>query len=110
MEERRKESRTIISFPVACDFLPRRNYFYTVCKDLSHNGIRIITNNFIPRGGFLKMNLNLIDKIINLKAKVMWCNKERYADRYQAGLKFIELDNISKTYLRGFIVSVQSRH
>ena len=110
MEERRKEPRSVISFPVACDFLPRRSYFYTVCKDLSYGGIRIITNNFIPRGHLLKINLNLIDKIIDVKAKVMWCNKERFADRYHAGLRFIEVEDTDKTYLKGFVTTTYKKH
>jgi len=110
MEDKRKEPRTSISFPVACDFLPQRSYFYTVCKDLSNGGIRLITNSFIPRGHLLKINLNLIDKVIDLKAKVMWCNKQRYADRYYTGLKFTDINNINKTYLKGFLTSTQNNY
>jgi len=110
MEDKRKEPRTAISFPVACDFLPQRNYFYTVCKDLSNGGIKLITNNFIPRGNLLKINLNLIDKVIDLKAKVMWCNKQRYADRYYTGLEFTDINETNRTYLRGFLASTQNNY
>ena len=73
--ERRREQRIGISFPISCNTLPKHSYFYTVCKDLSSEGVRIITDNFLPRGNSLKISLNLISQIINVKAKVMWCNK-----------------------------------
>jgi len=108
MEERRKEPRATISFPVACDFLPHRTYFYTVCKDLSSGGIKIISGDFIPHGDFLKINLNLIDKAIDLKAKVMWCNKERHCDRYYAGLMFTEVTEHDKINISQFITSLNN--
>jgi len=110
MEEKRKNLRTDISFPVACDFLPHCHYFYTVCKDLSSGGIKIITDDFIPHNHLLKMNINLIDRAIDLKAKVMWCNKQRYADRYYAGLRFIEINDPDRVYLSRFITSTKDNH
>ena len=107
MENKREEPRAKVSFPVACDVLPQRSYFYTVCKDLSNSGIRLITNDFMPQGNSLKINLNLIDKVVNMRAKVMWCNKERYADRYYAGLKFIDIDEENRAYLGNFLSSTR---
>ena len=78
--ERRIVPRAGISFPVECSLLPKTNYFYTVSKDLSTGGAKIITD-----------HINLINKIVDVKAKVAWCNKERIADRYSAGVKFVEL-------------------
>jgi len=104
MENRRKEPRIPVSFPVACKDLPaRKEYFYTVCRDLSTHGIRVITNKFIKRGDFIKVNVNLIDRVVDLKAKVMWCNKERYADRYSAGLLFVEMGEHQKRHLSQFL-------
>ena len=108
MDNKRKEPRTLVSFPVACGLLPQRNYFYTVCKDLSSGGIRLISDDFMPRGNFLRINLNLIDRVIDLRAKVVWCNKQRYADRYYVGLEFTEVNKTNKTYLKGFLTSSQS--
>lgn len=108
MENRRKGCRIPVSFPVACDLLPQRHYFYTVCKDLSTNGIKLVTDDFIPYNHHLKLNINLIDKIIALKAKVMWCSKQRYADRYYTGLKFMEISGVDKGYLKEFVTSTKN--
>ena len=107
MKDKRREPRVGISFPVACDPLPQRHYFYTVCKDLSTEGVKIISNNFMPKGNSIKLNLNLIDKAINLKAKVMWCNKERYSDRYHAGLHFEEISEKDRGQIIYFLTSTK---
>lgn len=106
MKERRINPRAGISFPVECKTLPSREYFYTVCKDLSMVGIRILSNSFIPKNSLLKLQVNLIDTVVDLKAKLVWCNKERKADRYSAGLEFIELNDKGKQSLAHFLGKV----
>jgi c-di-GMP-binding flagellar brake protein YcgR len=91
MEEKRKYPRVAISFPVECDIYAERNYFYTVTKDLSLAGIKIIAYNFLPKDYLMKIKLNLIDKILDLRVKVAWCNQMRISDRYAAGLEFMEI-------------------
>jgi c-di-GMP-binding flagellar brake protein YcgR len=103
MENRRIAPRANVSFPVECTSLTHKGYFYTVSKDLSMGGIKILTNDFLPKDDVVKVNINLIDRIVNLKAKVMWCNKERVSDRYSAGLRFTEVNNINKASLSQFL-------
>ena len=90
MVNRRKNPRTCVSFPVECKLLPEQRYFYTVSKDVSLSGLKIITNKFMPRDQIFKLNINLVDSIVSLKAKVRWCNKKRVSDRYSTGLEFVE--------------------
>jgi c-di-GMP-binding flagellar brake protein YcgR len=106
MIERRKEPRVKVSFPVECSFLPERNYFYTVSKDLSMGGVKILVNDFIAKGNLLKLNINLINKVIDLKAKVVWCNKERMSDRYSAGLQFVEINEKKRKSLATFLNTI----
>ncbi|MFH1771220.1 MAG: PilZ domain-containing protein [Candidatus Omnitrophota bacterium] len=103
MKERRNKSRIAISFPVECNFLPKRNLFYTVSRDLSEEGAKILTENFVVTGEFVKVTINLIDQIVNLKAKVVWCNKERTGERYSAGINFVDLNGENKNKLWGFL-------
>jgi len=106
MDERRASPRVGISFPVECKTLPSREYFYTVCKDLSMIGIKIISNDFIPKDSFLKLHVNLVDSVVELKAKLVWCNKERCSDRYSAGLQFVEVNERGKETLSLFLDKV----
>ena len=103
MDERRKNKRIDVSFPVECKMLPERNYFYTVSKNLSCGGAKIIINDFMPRGNTVKVNINLINRMVNLKAKVAWCNKERISERYTAGLEFVEVNKKDESVLSRFL-------
>ena len=104
MKEKRQNPRVGISFPVECVSLPeRKEMFYTVSKDLSLGGIKILSEDFLPTGKDLRINVNLINEMASAKAKVIWCNKEPYSDRYYAGLKFFELNKRNKTNLNHLI-------
>ncbi len=97
--ERRKNTRAYVSFPLECNVLPGKGYFYTVSKDLSVGGARILCNEFLVKDNQLLLNINFIDKVMDIRAKVVWCNKERTSDRYYAGVEFLELSEDSKKYL-----------
>lgn len=104
MEERRQESRANVSFPVECIMLPeRKKIFYSVSKDLSKQGARILYQDFLPKGKDIKVNINLIEEIAQVKAKVMWCNKTPYPDRYYVGLKFMEINEKNKSAINYFL-------
>ncbi len=107
MKEKRKYQRLPVSFPVECTQLPSRNYFYTVTKDLSLGGVKIISEDFLSRGGPFKVNVNLIDKVIDLEAEVAWCNTDRQ-QRFSAGLEFKNLNESNRKELSRFIGSVSN--
>ncbi|MDD4954965.1 MAG: PilZ domain-containing protein [Candidatus Omnitrophica bacterium] len=101
--EKRKNTRSLISFPIECSVVPGKEYFYTVTKDLSAGGVRILSDEFLSKNNCLKLNINLIDKVLGIKAKVVWCNKERASDRYYAGLKFVEIPEENKNYINSIV-------
>ena len=103
MVERRKYPRTDTSFPVECDVLQAKNYFYTVSKDLSLGGVKIISNKFLPKDSPLKVNINLINKVLSVKAKVAWCNNARVSERYIAGLEFVGIGNLDQQKISRFL-------
>ena len=103
MVENRAFPRAGISFPIECRPIPERNYFYTVSKDLSLGGVKIISNQFLPKNDTIKVSINLIDKVLNLKARVAWCNQEKMSDRYSTGLEFVETNKQSKEKLISFL-------
>jgi len=106
MKNKRKDDRIGVSFPIECNKLTSKSYFYTVSKDLSESGVKILTDNFIPRGDCLKLNINLIDRIVELKAKVAWCNPEKTATRFAVGLQFIEINDQNRNAINHFLSKV----
>lgn len=108
MVENRRFPRIQVSFPIECRSLLSRSYFYTVSKDLSLVGVKIITNEFLAKNDLLKININLINKMVNLKAKVAWCNKERASERYSTGLEFVEISPINREEISVFLDKVHN--
>ena len=103
MKDKRKQERVHISFPVECNSLSRRNYFYTVSKDLTVEGARILSDTFISKGDSVRLNINLIDRVVALKARVAWCNRERASSRFSVGLQFVEITPQSKNAINRFL-------
>ncbi len=87
--------------------LQSRDYFYTVSKDLSACGARIIANEFIPKNDLMKLSLNFINKISDVKARVVWSSQERASERYATGLEFVEVVPQVHDELTRFIAATQ---
>jgi len=106
MEERRVKPRVAISFPVECKALPQRNYFYTVSKDISVAGLKIVSYQFLPKDNYLTVYINLLDAVAESKARVVWCNKDRSAERYLSGLEFVETNTRSRSIITNFLEKI----
>ena len=101
--EKRAYPRIEISFPVECGLLAQNSYFYTVSKNVSIGGLKIIANEFLSKNSLVKIHINLIDRLLKAKAKVNWCNKEPVAERYFVGLEFLEMEEEDRQLLIQFI-------
>ena len=106
--DKRKHPRVEISFPVECTSVAEKNYFFTVSKNISQGGVKIFSDAFLPKGSKVKLNLNLISKVITSTAKVAWCNKERASDRYSAGLEIVEINEENKQELAKLVSKIYS--
>lgn len=106
MKERRKESRTNVAFPVEYSLGKGKNTFYTVSKNINTAGIEIVSESSFSPGKQLKLHINFIDKVALAKAKVIWCQKEVYSERYRLGLKFLTLTEKNTSQLDSLISSL----
>lgn len=106
MEEKREYHRYKLAFPIECQMTKDPGYSYTVTKDLSLGGAKIISEKFIPKGKVLKMKLNLIKQVFSFKTKIAWCKKERFSDRYSLGCEFIEIPQPYKRQYKNFLNTV----
>ncbi len=103
MEERRKYPRIDVSFPVECNILAQKIYFYTISKDLSLGGIKVLSDDFIPKDNVVRVRVNLIDEIVSLKARVAWCNRKRVSEKYLMGLEFVEISQENQKNIFRFL-------
>lgn len=108
MKEKRKHTRHQLSFPVECRRVGKSDYFYTVSKNLSAGGAKILSNNFLPKNEHFKIGLNLVKEVFHCKARVAWCNRESFSDRYTTGLEFVDCEQLDKAKYSAFLETINS--
>ena len=107
MNEKRIEPRIDTAFIVKCMILPdKKNTFYTVIRDLSQCGVKILSENFLPLGRNLHLDINLIKEKAEAKAQVVWYSKMQSSEKYCIGLKFLEVNSSSKRKLGDLINTI----
>lgn len=108
MENRRKHKRVKISFPVRCENVQSKDYFYTVFKDISKGGIKVISDEFMKTKNPVKFEINFVNQLIRGKGEIAWCNPESYSERYLTGVKFTEVNEKDKRTLSSFLSNITS--
>jgi len=106
MEEKRVHPRIKISFPVRCEDLASHRPFYTVFKDISEGGIKLICEDFLAINKFLKFEINLINNLIRGRGKIVWCNSQPFSERYLVGIQFTEMDARAQNILSKFLSNI----
>ena len=74
--------------------------------DLSQGGARVHLSDFMPVNTELTLQIQLTDQnIVECSCRVAWVKKNRFSDRYQAGLEFVQADSIldSQRKIHGFL-------
>ena len=88
---RRKFNRTLLNESVRYQFKDPAQFGGSKACDISDGGIRININSFIPLNTELALEVQLPSKeVIKRVGKVVWVEKFRFSDRYQAGIEFEE--------------------
>lgn len=106
---RRETLRVVVSFPVKCVLLPHREkFFYTVSKDLSLYGTKIISKDFLASGQEIMVYIDLIKDVVKVKTKVVCSNKASYMERYYVGLQFLEMNREDRQKLLNFLRKIHS--
>jgi len=72
-------------------------------KNLSLNGIKILSQKYLKPQTTVKFTLNLNDELTKFGAQVVWCKKETEQDSYWAGLRFTNVCEKTKKELECLI-------
>jgi len=99
--EKRNFLRFRLAQPVRVQFKDPAQFSGSLSCDLSEGGVRLQMNDFIPLGTELTLTIQLEDdRIVECPCRVVWVQKNRFADRYQAGLEFVETDSMPDSQRR----------
>lgn len=80
---------------------------YSLSRNVSEGGLCLDMGRFVPKGSELKLEFLLKRYVEPIKAvaKVTWIKKLPYAERYEAGLEFSDIDQSHKINLGQFLNS-----
>ncbi len=93
MSDKRNFHRACRSQPVRFQFPDPRKFGNCLSKDLSEGGVRIRLTDFISVNTKLALKIRLAgEDTIHCTGCVVWVEKDRYGDGYQAGLEFSRND------------------
>lgn len=95
--EQRKFPRFHYSIPIKYREKGRTIPTYTVTRDISVGGLKILTSDFLPRGTEINVEVELPHlSLVNASASVAWSNRISHSDSYLCGLTFSEMGNAEK--------------
>ena len=101
--EKRRLPRVCAKFPIR--YRIKRGGFFAsaLTEDLSLSGTRLNADRFFPQGINLKLELNILSKIINPIGRVIWSQSLPHTDRYKMGIEFIEINPEDRKNLSDYI-------
>ncbi len=109
MEEKRNSRRFFHTGSVQFQFKDPTHFGGWLSCDLSEGGMRVKLNDFIPLHTELALQIRLADEtIMDCTGRIVWVEKNRFGDNYQAGLEFTEGKTVLGTQKK--IYEFLSRH
>jgi c-di-GMP-binding flagellar brake protein YcgR len=105
--DQRQFPRVALNAPLRFQVKTTSKFGSTVSRDISEGGIRFLSEDFVPIGTsmVLEVNLGNVPKYINAVADVVWAQKIPHSERYQLGLKFCEIDEPYYQDIREYVRS-----
>ncbi len=93
MKDRRRFLRVPEEDKIKYSVIPESKSGRKLTRDLSLGGMRFIADQFVPVGSIIKIELKLkrIERAINLLAKVMWVKSVFADERFEIGVRFIDI-------------------
>jgi len=105
MVERRKYVRIPESSHISYKCIPKEKVSDYITRDVSQGGIRFLVHDFIPKGSYLKIKLDLSGGSISVEAmaRLVWVKSVPHSDEYEVGVEFIDMPQHAAAHLMGYI-------
>ncbi len=105
-DDRRHYKRIINKEAVRLQFKEPGHFEGCLSCDISEGGVQITMKDFIPLYAELVLYIKLAKaKFVECLGQVVWVNKQRYGEYYQAGIEFVPAGNTfdSKEVIRQYV-------
>jgi c-di-GMP-binding flagellar brake protein YcgR len=101
--ESRGSSRFWAPHTVRCEDKKAHNPFYTVIKDVSEGGFRMVAESPIAIDTELDIDINLISERFRSSGRVRWCSEKADNGRFSVGVQFSDLSEEQLAKLHSFL-------
>ena len=110
MEELRKYVRIPEDSQILYKVIPSEKSGEYLTKDISQGGIRFLVHSFIPKDSNLRVRLTLhnADVAIEALVRLVWIKEVPHSERYEVGVRFIDIPPKATEYLINYIRSALS--
>ncbi len=78
-------------------------YNNVVSNDIGLGGISFIVNNFIPPQTPVKLEINLLSRILSPAGRVAWALPLPHSYRYRVGIEFMQINPMEKEFLADYL-------
>ena len=106
MKNKRKHSRAKISLPIYFQDTNSRKLFYTIFKNISEGGLKLVTEKSLTPGQSILFEMELVSSIVKGEGKVTWSSNERNSEKCVAGIEFTNMDEKAKKALCEFLLKM----
>ena len=105
MVDRRKFVRIPESSHISYKCISKEKISDYITRDVSQGGIRFLAHDFIPKGSYLKIKLDLCGSSIVIEAMVrlVWIRGVPHRDEYEVGVEFIDMPPHAAMHLISYI-------
>ena len=108
MKERRRFTRVPESSEITYRIVSEAKTEHFITQNLSRGGVRFFVHEFIPQGALLKIKLRLKKTCFSFEAlaQVRWIEEDLLSERFEIGVKFIDISRNNTKYLLHYIDTI----
>jgi len=105
MHERRRFIRIPETSEITYRIVSEAKTEHFITQNISCGGVRFFVHEFIPQGTLLKVKLKLRKTSFSFEAlaQVRWIEEDTFSERFEIGVKFIDISRNNTKYLLHYI-------
>ncbi len=103
MNEKRKHTRLILSFPLFCSCTTSKVSFYSAFENISLGGMLIVNNRFISLNEPIEITIVFPGRTVRCEGKIVWSKYLPDSEEVKIGVEFTNLDYKNRDFIADFI-------
>lgn len=102
-ENQRRSQRIPLHLPIQYRIRGQTEFRNAVCDNISAGGISFITDEFLAPETLLMLEVRVLSRALRPVGKITWSSNLAHSGRNRLGIRFLEIDNSERDYLKDYI-------